>query len=542
MANKNKERKERLSIYLAKDPSSSDATTLKVESAKPPIQLNLESLDSAILYIKKEPPKHSPPWTKLFTSRPEIYEGAFGQSSTVGAALVVHHCGAKFILTFGSGFHLLQGEHIERDFGLRVTLNSVAPDKLRSLDKASYDHNPLNSRTQSTREVDIFDLHIDSETEILYAVTGTSTVECFGSIVTGRDALTLIVSMNLEELAEILQEALSRYKQNLPENFEWVDNISRIRDSTICQVLDLELEEVLVKQDFSRLWLGEPEVVDWENQVGYSFDMWPKTPRHVVLDLDDLQEYLTTKALPFTVESLHSVGVHINDSEYKEIKSWSAYRCLYAELSVGGEEYILRNGTWYKVDKKFVGRIDHFLSDLKNYEHALPIYSFDTEGEYNENVSTLDPSYHLMDKKNIHIGGIYDKVEFCDLVKDWKDFIHVKYYRSSSTLSHLFAQVCVSAEIFIRDQEFREKVNNKMPAGLKLADAKEMPDARSYQVIYAIATDKAIPKDLPFFAKVTLKNSMKSLRALGYSVKISKIDVDPAVRLKKKIKPQKAKP
>jgi len=147
-----------------------------------------------------------------------------------------------------------------------------------------------------------------------------------------------------------------------------------------------------------------------------------------------------------------------------------------------------------------------------------------------------------MDKKNIHIGGIYDKIEFCDLVKDWKDFIHVKYYRSSSTLSHLFAQGCVSAEIFIRDQEFREKVNNKMPAGLKLADAKEMPDARSYQVIYAIATDKSIPEDLPFFAKVTLKNSIKSLRALGYSVKISKIDVDPAVRLKKKIKPQKAKP
>ena len=117
---------------------------------------------------------------------------------------------------------------------MRVTLNSVAPDKLRSLDKASYDHNPLNSRTQSTKEVDIFDLHIDSETEMLYAVTGTSTVECFGSQVTGRDALTLIVSMSLDGLAEILQEALSRYKQKLPENFEWVDNISRIRDSTIC--------------------------------------------------------------------------------------------------------------------------------------------------------------------------------------------------------------------------------------------------------------------------------------------------------------------
>ncbi|WP_241360755.1 TIGR04141 family sporadically distributed protein [Pseudomonas aeruginosa] len=542
MANKRKERKERLSIYLAKDPACLDSEILKVESAKAPLELNVEGVDLALLYIKKEPPKHSPPWTELFTSRPEVYEGAFGESSTVGAALVIYHCSAKFILTFGSGFHLLHGERIERDFGLRVTLNSVAPDKLRSLDKASYDHNPLNSRTQSTREVDIFDLNIDSETEMLYAVTGASVVECFGTQVTGRDALTLIVSINLDGLAEILREALFRYSQKLPENFEWVDNVTRIRDKTTCQILDLELEDVLAKKDFSRLWLGEPEVVDWENQVGYSFDMWPKTPRHVVLDIDDLQEYLAAKGLSFTVDSLHSVSVHINNSEYKEVKSWSAYRCLYAETSVGGEEYILRNGTWYRIDKNFVGRIDQSLSDLKSYEHTLPIYSFDTEGEYNENVSLLDPSYHLMDKKNIHVGGVYDKVEFCDLVKDWRDLIHVKYYRSSSTLSHLFAQGCVSAEIFIRDQEFREKVNNKLPVGLKLADAKNMPDARNYQVIYAIATDKTIPKDLPFFAKVTLKNSIKSLRALGYSVKISKIDIDPVVRVKKKIKPPKAKP
>lgn len=538
MIDKDKETKQHLSIYLAKDPSSLDSTTLKIESAKPPIEFKLENIESAVLYIKKDPPKHSPSWTKLFTSRPELPEGAFGESSTVGAVLAIRHCGEKFVLTFGSGFHLLQGEHIERDFGLRVTLNSVDPDKLRSLDKASYDHNPLNSRTQSTREVDIFDLHIDSETEMLYAVTGTSTVKCFGSQVTGRDALTLTVSTNLDGLAEILQEALSRYRQKLPENFEWVDNVSRVRDSATCQILDLELDDVLDKQDFSRLWLGEPEVVDWENQVGYSFDMWPKTPRHVVLEISDLQDYLTTKALPFTVNSLHTVGVHINNSDYKEIKSWSAYRCLYAEVSVGGEEYILRNGLWYKIDKNFASKIDQSLSDLKSYEHPLPIYSFDTEGEYNEHVSKLDTSYHLMDKKNIHIGGIYDKIEFCDLVKDWKDFIHVKYYRSSSTLSHLFAQGCVSAEIFIRDQEFREKVNNKLPAGLKLADAQKMPDARLYQVIYAIATDKQIPQNLPFFAKVTLKNSIKSLRALGYSVKISKIDVDPAVRLKKKIKPK----
>lgn len=144
--------------------------------------------------------------------------------------LIIRMLDSTFILTFGTGFHLLRSEAIERDFGLKVTLNSVDPDKLRSLDKASYDLNPLNSRTQSTLDVDIFNLHLDSEMEMLYAITGVSTVKEFGSQVTGRDALTISVETNLEDIPRILKESTKRYKMNLPNNFNWVENIHRVRD------------------------------------------------------------------------------------------------------------------------------------------------------------------------------------------------------------------------------------------------------------------------------------------------------------------------
>ncbi|MBT2916837.1 TIGR04141 family sporadically distributed protein, partial [Vibrio anguillarum] len=111
------------------------------------------------------PPKTVPPWTKTFTDSKQVESEKFGTSSNVGAVLVVSVAGSTFVLSFGMGYHLIKQEAIERDFGLKVTLNSVDPDKLRSLDKASYDHNPLNSRTQSTRDVDIFNLHLDSESE-----------------------------------------------------------------------------------------------------------------------------------------------------------------------------------------------------------------------------------------------------------------------------------------------------------------------------------------------------------------------------------------
>lgn len=189
----------------------------------------------------------------------------------MGAVFIVKLLGNIFILSFGTGFHLLKDDAIERDFGLKVTLNSVDPDKLRSLDKASYDHNPLNSRTQSTIDVDIFNLHLDSETEMLYAITGTSLIPELGLNVTGRDALTIAVETTLNTLPKILEISLSQYKKKLPSKFSWVDNINRVRDLDEIEILDMELDSCLSKNNCDGIWLGEPEIIDWENQIGYSF-------------------------------------------------------------------------------------------------------------------------------------------------------------------------------------------------------------------------------------------------------------------------------
>lgn len=240
-----KRRKEKLSIYLAKDGNATDDSVVKLENALAGIPLAVGGSD-AVLYVKREVPNRKPPpWTQLFTARPEVPPQWFGTTRGVGAVLVVRCGGRCFLLSFGSGFHLLRSEVLERDFGLRATLSSVEPSKLRSIDRASYEHNPLNSRTQSTTEVDIFDLQMDSELEMLYAVTGASEVPQFGGLVTGRDALTISVDVDLDGIPAILNEALARSGQPLPEEFEWVDNIKRVRDADLSGALDLYLNEVL---------------------------------------------------------------------------------------------------------------------------------------------------------------------------------------------------------------------------------------------------------------------------------------------------------
>lgn len=537
MAVKSKIRKEKLSIYLMRDGNKPDSDVIKLENAKPPIEMDLPETDFSRLYIKKQPPKSAPPWSKLFTSDLQVDASEFGMSSSVGAVFVVRACGATFILSFGTGFHLLKSESIERDFGLKVTLNSVDPDKLRSLDKASYDHNPLNSRTQSTMDVNIFNLHLDSEMEMLYAVTGTSLVKEFGCNVTGRDALTIAVEAKLSDIPAILSEAIKRYRSKLPDKFSWVENINRVRDYDEIEILDMELEQHLSANKYDNFWLGEPEIVDWETQIGYSFDMYQKTLRHVVLSFDDYIKYLN--GICPTIEMMKSNVVHVNNNEYQSVKSWSVYRCLYAEISFGKDNYILRNGVWYKINRDFVSAVDDYLSDLDIHTFKFPVYSHDDEGDYNEHVHKTESNFCLMDKKNIQIGGIYDKLEHCDLILNGNEFIHVKLYRSSSTLSHLFSQGFVAAEAFIKDSDYREKLNPKLPVSIQLKKPELRPNPNDYKVVYAIATKKNIPLELPFFSKVTLKNSLKTLRALNYNIALAKIDVDPVWLKTKKCKPKK---
>jgi uncharacterized protein (TIGR04141 family) len=535
-----KRNKEKLSIYLVKNEKASDMDFVKIESATQPKSVTLPS-GSATLYIKKDIDPHPPKWAEFLCKDQEFSPEIFGQGNTVGALLVVRDHEKIFILTFGSGYHLIVTDSIERDFGLRITLNSVDPDKLRSLDKSNYEDNPLNSRNQSPRNVGIFELEIDSETDMLYAITGASSVNAFGSHVTGRDALVICPEVTLDTLSEILLESLVRYNMKLPDNFEWVDNINKIKDTDTILLLDMELDEKLLNdKELGHCWLGEPEIVDWEIQAGYSFDQRYKTPIYPTLEIKELSNYIEVhNNEKFCTESLKKQIIHVNNEDHRSIKSWSAYRCLYAELVYGNEQYILRNGIWYKINQDFIQRIDTYLKGLPAYDFPLPVYNHEKEDEYNKYVVANDDSFTLFDKKVIQHGGRQDKIEFCDIVRNFTDLIHVKYYRSSSTLSHLFSQGCVAAEAFVSDKDFRKKLNTKLPDPMKIMDIDSRPESKKFCIVYAIAVNREIPLKLPFFSKVTLKNAFKTLRALDFEVKLARIEVDDILAAKKTYRPQK---
>ena len=148
----------------------------------------------------------------------------------------------------------------------------------------------------------------------------------------------------------------------------------------------------------------------------------------------------------------------------------------------------------------------------------LPNYVEGDEWAYNVGVANSYPDACCMDRKVIMHGGGHNRIEFCDILTRDKKIIHVKKYGGSSILNHLFAQGVISGELFMSDEDFRDKLNHELPDGYKLANVHARPNAQEYEIVYAIISKSPNPLDIPFFSKVSLRNARRRLTSYGYAV------------------------
>lgn len=125
----------KLSIYLAKVDSSDNSILIDTSHMKKEKKLNIPETDS-VIYINQEKPEKYPDWVGFVvaSSFQQLNLNDFVKCQSEGAILISSIQGRKFLISFGSGHHKINKESIERDFGLRVTINSVDPNKLRSLE------------------------------------------------------------------------------------------------------------------------------------------------------------------------------------------------------------------------------------------------------------------------------------------------------------------------------------------------------------------------------------------------------------------------
>jgi uncharacterized protein (TIGR04141 family) len=515
-----------LTIYLIKESFTRPLDVVKPDVSLKYRAVELDEFRSFSLFVRPVPSK-PPSWTSFFA--PHVEANFFGEVSSSGAILIVPAANRLFAIAFGQGRFLLIDDCWEERFGLKVVLNSIKGDRLRSIDKQTFDAFQKLAREQISRNASAFDFGFDIERDLLRAVTGIpEDVENLGQILTGMDALKAHLPVEIADIEGPLVSFLGKHRdESYKEEFEWVDYITAVKSKETIGILDLLLVDRLRSPSPERCWLAAPNLVDWSFIRGFKYGLSGLVHHDIHLGtfFDVLDEPVSRELL--ARRRIFCIG---DDDQIKD--DWPVYRCLYCEIDDGAESYLLSGGKWYQVAQNFVKRVNESFVNIARVELGLPEYHEDkSETAYLKRICRKQETYALMDGKNIPHGLAYSKVEFCDLLSRSKDIIHVKRYGDAGVLSHLFAQGSVSADLMLGDFEFREKVRRHLPPTHIDLVPVDRPQPNDYRVVFAVISQSPQPLTFPFFSRLSLRHAVKRLETLGFKVALAKIEVSETTRL-----------
>jgi uncharacterized protein (TIGR04141 family) len=439
-------------------------------------------------------------------------------------------------VTFGQGRHLLSPDDFEDRFGLKVALNCIDEKRIRSIDKQTFDAIASHTLEQSTQEANAREFGFDIERDMLRAVTGSPRHADYGKRLSGMDSLSAVVQIELNELHDLLDTYhMKFFDDSYRLAFPWVDQIQEVRNEELENSLNEALVEMVRNQQFDRCWLAVPDMLDWSTVNGFRYSTADKRPQYDDIHLSTFLRSLKNPS-ELSLSSLKQRRVFCMGHNDEVIKSWSVFKCLYCELDHGSKSYVLNAGNWYSLEQDFVETINQSFTRVPAYSGSFLDFDDDNEARYNERLVRNDAdTYCLMDRQLTYRGG---PIEFCDIFSKNRELIHVKRYGGSATLSHLFYQGVVSAELFQMDQNYRTEVRQKLPAAFQKFVPEARPRSDEYHVIYAIISRAKKTLTMPFFSRVGIRHAVRRLEGLGYRVSLAKIGVVHARSIKTNIRPK----
>lgn len=160
----------KLSIYLIKDHIKKFADALKDIRTLEEYKLKGSLKSNGVIYVGQTK-KSLAGWGELLQQGTDEEIRTLNNTSN-RAVLLMKSGGRIFSLPFGFGKSLLKEDAIEREFGLRTTLNIVDADKLRSMNKANVDDFTILTTTQTSRRAKPQDFNLDIVRDLIRGVTG----------------------------------------------------------------------------------------------------------------------------------------------------------------------------------------------------------------------------------------------------------------------------------------------------------------------------------------------------------------------------------
>ncbi len=453
-----------------------------------------------------------------------------------------------FALTFGSGHHALDPDAFVRNFGLKVTLNSVARGALKNLDIATLDSTTIQKRIQASRKADLQGFGIDLQNDLLRLAGGVPTDTAFANALAGRDALTLTSKLSATEIPEKCKTALRLFDANdYKKDYSFIDQIIPVQDKKILSDLDnVVFKEIKTLLDGkpSDLHITLPEIIDPEESgdFGY-FDIGFNSGSKKSFGELAIEDYISElqAGRPHEISGIaelkasHEIRIVI-DGQGDRQRRRRVYDCFIYEVNYKKKTYVLFSGEWYRIDSKFFDAVE------RDYQALLGVsfHASTTSKNEQELISELDKNADLLNLDKVKAspsGAKGANLEPCDFLSRRKEFIHLKDGHGSAPISHLWNQGLVSAESFVRDAVFRKSMRDSAIKRQKTARKSKfellLPDGRSkvtpadYKVVFGIMRhpyQRSKQLGLPFFSKVSLRAVASRIQLMGYAVEVHLIE------------------
>lgn len=539
------------SLYLAK-PTVAALDNLLTEGARDLIEqgrakqiVSNDFADESKLFTF--PGKFSTPkWVKHLEPAFQIEERLTSQ--TPCAVLVFRVEGRIFAVSFSYGHVYIDDAKTEADFGLKVAINAVSDEKIRSVERSNIGAAIRDfAQAAGLRELRAFGF--DEALDLIRKVSGYAADNDFADLVTGARSLRFSKKIEIGDVPDAAVESLNLFGMKTYQKtaFKIIDFLSPVNDIQLVQSLDEELVRA-IKEGSDEFELAIPDILPI-NVGTFRFERAGFSEYHPDLSLDLYREELGDNIQTLTVDEIkkHRIGAY-SESGDTHIDSWSVRQAIVGTVILEKERYALNEGMWYRIDQAYKDAADLAFQELIGISDAIfipfrktietrergkkaKIY-YQSEKSYNEERSAAS-GYLLLDQKLIEIADEPGRgIEACDLLDmQGHRFIHVKKSsRQSSVLSHFFKQGANAAQMVRKYLPFREALVAKVRQlyGDDIASNLRRDLDGKWTVEFQIADSPRHDGsfNIPFFSKLSLRDEAMDMKAMGFDVAI-KFTVSP---------------
>jgi uncharacterized protein (TIGR04141 family) len=499
---------------------------------------------NSFLFILDSIPKE-PWWKNFFGVRKDL------KQALKGAILFLPVNNRSFAITFGHTHHHLKDECYEYDFGLRVTLNSIDPDKLKSTDTLEPEK-AKRQRIQSPVDSDLTYFDFDRDSSIIKTLTGKVKDEYkdFFKNATGASNLRIGSKIEADKLNELCQKTLDIYiKEDFKTAFPDIQNITPVKDPAVIDSLNNQLIEAF-KDESIDLVMTIPEIMNYQGSLSITFAGVGQSLVYEDVYISYYREYLLSNGIKTEDVSINTLKTHqlkICNEDGDPKDNFPIYKSLLFDTDLDHLHYHFCEGNWYFVEKSYVDKLKSYLDPFFE-KTILMAFNHFSEGDYNHAVALYDSKYICLDLTNISPPNQH-QVEPCDLYKaeEGKSFYyHVKLSTRSTSLSHLFNQGVNALELIKLENNAKERMKKLVRDNLSINsedDYIKPIENDSSKVIYAIITHKDEKKksdNLPLFSRISLMRSIKSLKLMSVEAAVCFIN-DASLKKQGKMKKRNKK-